>query len=226
MTAIEANGQLISFGRGDKPRIQNTAGQNVVAAIDRALTQVSLSGGSSRAYEFGVDEKLNPTFKAAERLLAWNPATKLALSDSGWTYQITPDPDGGYAAINRKNTQGQTEFWHNNRNKGVEITRTLDGARTVINRFVNGTLAGKVRKKEIFTPDGKTARTTNTSYDERGQLIRILDEGNDWTKTTTFVSVPDSHKKNVEIALEDRKTLIKSLKNTASDTEIYYVLQK
>jgi hypothetical protein len=173
MAAIEANGQQISFGRGDKPRLQNTAGQNVVAAIDRTLTQISIPAtGASKTYEFGVDEKLNPTFKAGERLLAWNPATRLALSDSGWTYQITPDPDGGYAAINRKNAKGQSEFWHDNRNKGVTIVQGLDGVRKITTSFVNGKLAGKIRKVEQVR-NGNTSLVYQNSFDASGNLIRI-----------------------------------------------------
>jgi len=171
MSAIEANGQQIAFGRGDKPRIQNTAGQNVVAAIDRTLTQINLPGGISRAYAFGVDEKLNPTFKAGERLLAWNPATKLALSDSGWTYQITPDPDGGYAAIGRGNSKGQKQYWFNNRAKGVEITQGLDGVRRTATSFVSGKLAGKLRKISE-TRDGLATDIYQASYDETGRLMR------------------------------------------------------
>jgi len=126
---------------------------------------------------FGVDEKLNPTFKAGERLLAWNPATKLALSDSGWTYQITPDPDGGYAAINRKNAQGQIEFWHNNQNKGVEISQGIDGVRKITTSFVIGKLAGNVRKIEEIKK-GKTTTTYQASYDQSGRLLReFLEDG-------------------------------------------------
>jgi len=183
MTGLEANGQQITFGRGDKPRIQNTAGQNVVAAIDRTLTQMAITGGAGKTYEFGIDEKLNPTFKAGDRLLAWNPASKLVLSDSGWTYQITPDPDGRYAAIARKNAQGQSEFWHNNQNKGVEITQGIDGVRKITTSFVIGKLAGNVRKIEEIK-NGKPITTYQASYDQSGRLLReFLDNGviNDYT---------------------------------------------
>ena len=188
MSAIEANGQQIAFGRGDKPRIQNMADQNVVAAIDRSLTQINLPSGISRAYAFGVDEKLNPTFKAGDRLFAWNSATKLALSDSGWTYQITPDPDGGYAAINRKNAQGQTEFWHDNRNKGVETAQGIDGVRTITTSFVNGKLAGKVRKIETIPGKSQKPTVVNHSYDENGRLLHVSRQIDGKTSTLYAIS--------------------------------------
>jgi len=181
LAAIEANGQEITFGRGDKPRIQNTAGQNVVAAIDRSLTCVAVVGGLEKTYEFGVNDKLNPTFKTGDRLIVWNPATKLGLSDGGWSYQIMPDPENGYAAIGRKNANGQSEFWHKNRNKGIEIVEGLDGIRKITTTFVNGKLAGSIRKV-VEERQGKSEIRLQNSFDEQGRLIASQTSGGKLTR--------------------------------------------
>jgi len=171
MVGIESNGKTFGFERGDKPRVQSISKQNVVAAMDRSLAAVRLPDNARREYVFGVDDQLNPRLKVDDRLLAWNPETKLISSDGDWKYQITPAQDGSYAAIGRKNPAGKNEFWHNDRNKGVEIVQGLNGVKRVTTSFVIGKLAGRIRKIEEIN-DENSLLTYQAGYDDKGRLLR------------------------------------------------------
>jgi len=171
MVGIESGGEKFAFVRDEKPRIQAIAKQNIVSTIDKSLTRITLPDGTSKTYHFGLDEQLNPNLKLVDRVLTWDSETKHIISDDDWKYKITPADDGGYAAIGRSSGKGKEEFWHNDRNKGIEIVQGLDGVKRVTTVFPNGKFAGKLRKREEYL-QGVKQSTFQRSYSETGQLIR------------------------------------------------------
>ena len=95
------------------------------------------------------------------------------MKDNDWTYDIKADEKNplAFAAIGRKNRQGQSEFWHKDDARGTETIQTLDGVKKVKSWFTRGVLAGKPRKIEE-TKEGQTTTTYRAAYDENGKLIR------------------------------------------------------
>lgn len=171
MVSVEADGKQFAFEQHDKPRVQSVANQNVIAAIDRSLSRIVLPDKTAKNYEFAVDQMLNPTFRVDSRLLTWSPESKRLISDGDWKYKITPSSDGGYAIFERRNSLGISQFWHNDRNKGVETVRGSDGKTITSRVFPIGRLAGKLRKREVIRPDGVVELSLLNSYNEAGNLI-------------------------------------------------------
>jgi hypothetical protein len=153
--------------------VQTLAKQNVVAAMDSSLTTVQLPDKSFRTYVFGVDDHLSPTLKVGSRLLTWNPETKHISSDGEWKYQVTPAQNDGYAAISRKNSKGESEFWHNDRSKGVEIVRKSNGYERLSTIFLSGKLFGRPRWESTTQLIENQLRTQKVAYtyDESGMCI-------------------------------------------------------
>lgn len=103
----------------------------------------------------------------------WDPETRLILKDGEWTYDIKPDEKNpmANAAIGRKNSKGQTEFWYDDNAMGREIAQGVDGLKRISTWFVSGKLAGKTRKMEIIE-NGKVVINHLIAYDDQGRRIR------------------------------------------------------
>lgn len=189
--ALEFNAKRIEIALDQKPRVQNIAGQNVVGGIDRSLKSLDPSEGASRSFEFAVDQKVQPTLKIADqagllRLFTWDAGTKRAISDNDWTYNITPH-DGTTAAINRTNSNKQSEFWFRDTSNGMETIQGVDGVKIIKTWFLSGPLSGKIRKIERIA-NGKAEVVLGNVYDEQGRLIRRItrDENGSKSISETF----------------------------------------
>lgn len=182
-------GKRIAIEQQLRPRVQQIGEQKVVKGEDYSLAKMTLADGTVRTYEYGVDDQLRPTLKMGDRLIVWNPGTQLIVNDGEWTYDIKPDEknSSANAAIGRKNTLGQTEFWHYDGDKGREITQGVDGLQRIETWFVNGKLAGATRKMEIIK-DGKVVIKHMMAYNDQGMRIRETVNGR-----VTYVATMDKN---------------------------------
>ena len=182
--ALLFNEKRMEIALDQKPRVQNIAGQKVVGEMDRSLKSINPNDGTSKMFEFAVNDKIQPTLKItskanSERLFTWDPATKRILSDNNWRYKIESSPGLiGNAAIGRANDKKQSEYWFYDASKGEETVQTLDGTKTVKTWFKSGLLSGKIRKIEQ-TKDSKTVIIGQWAYDENGSLLRKTHENGD-----------------------------------------------
>lgn len=80
------------------------------------------------------------------------------------------------AKVTRIDREGKSEFRHFDRDKGVSTTRDKDGV-TTIAYFIraHGALANKLRKIEEIR-GGKTIVLERNAYDEKGRILRRIDE--------------------------------------------------
>lgn len=174
---ISYGGQKLTFEWGDKPKVQNIGGQNVVAGIEQSLVKIKDIGGATRSYAYAVNEKLQPTLKIEDRIISWDPASYLILKDGEWSYQITPNTSPLENAIfKRTDARGRREMWEWDAAKGREVTQSLDGTLKTKTWFLSGITRGKVRSLDTIKPNSQ-AQSFKYSYDELGRLIRILDSG-------------------------------------------------
>ena len=213
-----------------RPVIEVIGGQPVVRQQLESLGSIEGEKGENRVWAYAVDERLFPTITIGERKITWDPTTRHVIADGQWTYDVKPgEGTRDYAAIGRKNSKNQTEFWHRNEAKGEEIVKELSGVKRVTSWFTNGRLARKIRKTEEFS-EGKSRLLYQTSYDEKGNLSRELLENGEVNRftysedgrllTKTRVSKTGEAKETVEYAPEARMTIVRS--SDGRMTEYHY----
>jgi YD repeat-containing protein len=141
--------------------------------LQKSLAKLTFHDGTTKEYEFAVNDNLEPTVRiiggSQERLISWNPLAKQILKDGDWAYDIKPG-EGLFAnaAIGRTNEKGQREFWFYNGPKGEEIVHSFDGSSKITSWFTSGKLAGKLR--QITSADSESF---HYSYDASGALLRV-----------------------------------------------------
>ncbi|MCC7518015.1 MAG: RHS repeat protein [Verrucomicrobiae bacterium] len=194
--ALVFNGQRVDITWGDRLRVG-------ADGMDRAVVRIALGGASTSgasvpslpaiasvtagrsspaplSFSYGFDAKRHPTLTVSRegespRVLAWDRFTRLIVSDGEWTYDIKPgNKPVVNAAIGRKNAQRQTEFWHEESEKGREVVIDQNGVTRTTTRFVHGPLSGKLRKIEEAS-NGITRVVQQISYDEKGRVLRSID---------------------------------------------------
>ncbi len=175
---LEFNNRRIGIELDTRPIIQNVSGQNLVRGTTLSLHRITGLPGGPREYQFALDKKFQPTLEIGKppgRLFTWNPATRQIVSDTGWSYtiQLGKGPFS-YAAIERTNARGGKEFWHDDREHGIETEQSLNGLKKVTTYFASGQLTGKLRRVEAVAK-GQTLILRDLAYNEKGQLIREMD---------------------------------------------------
>ncbi|MDD2709973.1 MAG: hypothetical protein PHV34_18475 [Verrucomicrobiae bacterium] len=165
---------------------------SVVKGLERTLKRLVWPDGKSRQFEFGVTGETQPFLKITEadggwRCLTWDAATRLILTDAAeantWRYSIKPGPNPSAAAIERKNSKGESE--HLYRANGREEILSANGVKKVSSTFVSGPLAGKTRSVMISKGECLLSKRT-FSYDEQAKLMRQTDSDGDTTVMTQF----------------------------------------
>jgi YD repeat-containing protein len=226
-SALVFNGKRLEIAQGEKPRVQVIAGQNVVGGMDRSLKKLAGSQGPSDHFEFAVNPKLQPTLKitsnaGTERLITWDPATKLITADGVWTYEVIQTKSSHQcSAIAREGTEGR-QFWHQQNDIGKETETLLNGTTRVTWRFVGqSSLAGRIRKIEETSgvPPNRESRTSKWIYDERGQLLSIRHSDG------SIISYQYDNKGRFLQAKKD-DTLIWERRYSSNGTLIYEMLNK
>ena len=185
-------GRRIELGFTSRPIVEVVNGARVVGSTARALCSLTTPEGATTTFDYATGGNLTPTItiaktaadgaaeasaagnQAAARTATWHPATRLALTDGPWTYDITPseNPDAT-AAIRRTNPKGQSEFWHRDGLKGIETVEGLDGVKKVTTRFTSGLLAGKLRSEIVQDSHNQVLDKQEFAYDEHGKMIRM-----------------------------------------------------
>ncbi|PTY02079.1 hypothetical protein DB346_10170 [Verrucomicrobia bacterium LW23] len=181
------NSTEVRIGQDSRPRVEVLNGQKVVGGMYPGLGTIAFVGtGNDAAHQrtitYGLDKDRNPTLTikgvTPERRFVWDPATRLILADSAWTYEIVPAKSAREnAAIRRTNAEGKSEYWFKDVIKGNEKKTDVDGISRVTYWISDGVLAGAVRKIEE-TGKGTTRVLYQATYDEKGYIIReVLEDG-------------------------------------------------
>jgi hypothetical protein len=170
------NGKTIEIGQAERPHVQTIAGQNVIGTVGRSLNKLTYPDGTTKTFEFSVNEIIHPTlkvFNSGERIISWDPLSKMILKDNDWAYRIERSENlFSNASIERKNQKGESEFWYNDTVRGEETVKNKGGITTKTYRFVgSGPLTGNVRKIEEII-DGVAKTVFAASYDEKGNLLQ------------------------------------------------------
>ena len=158
-----------------RPKVQSVAGTTVVTRVDKTLGEVRKLYGTKEMFEFSVDENLNSTLKIEGTMISWNSATGAILRDGPWTYDIKPNENkSGNAAIGRRNSLNQTEFWFDDYAGGHLTTLYGNNVKIIKDSFTSGNLRGKTRKILVAMPR-EPAAVYNFRYDENGKILRVTD---------------------------------------------------
>lgn len=183
------NGQMIGLERVKRPLVQVINHQALTNVTVESLSKIIMTNGTIKTFEYGLDQKLNPTLKLNDREIVWDAATWKIIRDGECTYGIMSGvKPWENAAIARTNAHNQTEFWYKNDTKGEEIAEGVDGIKKIKTRFTSGKLRGKIRK-EVEIKDGAKKILGEYSYNEKGFLIRIRQD-----KKDTFLVYEDDGK--------------------------------
>lgn len=187
VTGLTVNGKEIGIIQGQKPRIENINGQNVVGEVKQSLQQLTFPDGLTENFKFAVSPKLLPTLDITGisnlRSFTWDPATKFILQDGIWSYKIIPaEKQFSNAQISRTNLTGQSEYWFDDAQNGQKITQGVDGIKHVEEFFTTGPIKGEPRKIEEIK-NGIATVIRSISYDEKGRVIRDIAKD---SATTTF----------------------------------------
>lgn len=180
------NGKLHSFELGKRPRVEEVAGQRVVAGFDPSLAVWKWPEGKQESFQFEVNEKLQPNLKFTDRegavaAYVWDGVTsKIVSADEGngpWDYTVgTMANEIDLPKLERTNAKGESEFLYVDKQKGLTERKSLRKGHTITEVFLSaGPLYGKVRKVEKIV-DGEKFPVFQAGYDETGRLLRKVDE--------------------------------------------------
>ena len=175
VNGLSYGGQQMGIELGDRPQVQAIQGKNVVASLQKSLGKLTFPDGTTKEYEYAVNEQLQPTLNISgtqKRVIVWNPSSKIIVSDGDWTYDIKQSElPRSHAAIGRVTAKGLSEYWFYNPSKGEETIQGIDGVRRTRTWFVGGKLLGLTRSN-VAELNGKVISENRLSRDETGRLIR------------------------------------------------------
>jgi len=155
-----------------RPRPETAGGMSLVSRVDKTLSEVMKPDGSKETFEFGVNEKMNPTLKCGERNITWSAVTKKMIRDGEWDYTaISNDKITTNVFIARTSTSGKSEYWLYNSDKGIDATRNSDGIEKCKSWFTSGELNGKLRSIHV-KKDGEWASYIKYFYTDKSILAR------------------------------------------------------
>jgi len=224
---LEVEGQKLAIAMGEKPRVQNLAGKNVIAGKDMSLASISTGEASPmpfRVFEYGVDTGIQPTMTAKrdgqeERKIVWNSGNNIISKDGEWTYEINPGA-GPFdnAAIGRKNAKNQSEFWHHDGAKGQEIVQGIDGGKKVTSWFTSGILSGKPRSVVAIKGDGTTTMLVKRSYDQGGRIKREWEHSRELRFSYTETDIVKEIYKNGVLVVRSTTSKDQKTKTAADPT--------
>jgi len=203
---LKMGDETIVMEQGEKPRIEQINGQNLIGGMDQSLVAVHGADGKTRNISYDMEaSNIVPTFKpTAERTFTTHPGTGLIVTDGAWRYQIKQDQQHPWnnAAITRTNAQKQNEFWHKNNVKGQEIIRSASGLEKVRSWYLSGNLAGK-KRKSVTKINGNIEDEIKYSYNEDGLLLR-----REWKKKGTYQYTYDQMGRLQQVSL-NQETILK-----------------
>ncbi len=104
------------------------------------------------------------------RTFVWDAATRQIKSDGDWTYTL--QAKDGHPRQTRVSAQNQIESYEADESSGLTDEKTANGVEVATYRFVNGPLAGCVRKIEQLDGNGQRTPLYSASYYPSGQLMR------------------------------------------------------
>jgi len=170
------SGETAEIGYADRPVIEVIAGQPVVRQQVKSLGSLA-NGETGQAWEYAVDEKLNPTMTIGELKIAWDPATRHIVSDENWIYAVQIHDDAySHLSIQRVSASGNKEEWEYNKLKGEEVTVDSNGLKQRKISFTSGLLQGKLRRIEAWH-EGSIVAMVQKSFDEKGRLLSHSESG-------------------------------------------------
>ncbi|NJK92221.1 MAG: hypothetical protein HC904_10550 [Blastochloris sp.] len=179
---IYANNKLHSFTLEKRPKVQSVAAKNLVTGFDAALSSWKLAEGSQETYQFEVTEEVQPNLKLTDKetgqtTYVWDAGSGHILSDGQWTYlvgKVTSEFE--LPELRRVNTAGKEEFVKIDNKLGIFERESITRGHLVTETYKTpGPLYGKV-KKVVRLEEGKEVPVLQYSYDEKGKLLRKIDD--------------------------------------------------
>jgi hypothetical protein len=176
-SALILGEQRIALALAQRPRIVALRGQNLIDGLDPSLSSLQWPDGKRETLTFGTDKSLNPTLTLNEtgqppRTFVWDATTRQIKTDGKWTYTLVPVQD--HLRFIRTSVLHEEESYEANNATGMSAEKDADGPETVTWRFVNGPLAGLVRKVEQVGDHGARQPLYSASYYPSGEIMREI----------------------------------------------------
>jgi len=173
---LKMGDETIVLEQGEKPRIEQINGQNLIGGMDTCLTRIVKADGSERELSFEVEpDNIVPSFRPdAGRKITWEPSNGIVSQDRDWKYEVKQDQGHAWnnAAITRQDSSnGGKEHWHKNRLLGVRTVIKLSGTKIVTIHHKSGEMRGKIRKR-VMSKEDKNTKVEKYFYDVKGNLSR------------------------------------------------------
>jgi len=184
---MQVNGRPFEFHYQNVPAFANANGVPAIASIVTTLEAITDPDGTM---DFSIQAKPDGTMEASiwdNRLRSlskytWDGVTGHLESDDKWKYSVIPSRAKGFWIVQRRDEKGNLESFEGT----PDVTRQIhpDGS-TTLRYFMNmaGPAYNKPRKIDIFDAAGKLMNSTKWSYNEKGQLIRLLAGAKEWEWT-------------------------------------------
>ena len=155
-----------------RPRVELDGGRKVVGRIEKCLAKLTRADGGNETFDFAVDSQGNPILKSTDLTITWDAETRKVINEGKWVYSIkSMNETFASAAIGRRDSDGKSEFWHYDGDKGQETITELDGNTTTRTWFLSGELSQKTRSIET-RKNAILLKRWNYTYNEIGNLIR------------------------------------------------------
>lgn len=215
------NGKFHSFELGKRPRVEEVAGQKVVAGIDSSVAVWKWPDGKQESFQFEVNERLQPDLELTDRqgvrsTYVWDGRTAKIVSSEDengrWDYRVgTVSNDIDLPKLERTNDKSETEFLYVDKQKGIAESCTESRGHIVTEVFTSaGPLYGKVREINKVV-NGKAVPILKCGYDDAGRLVRRTDNNG---FTTLFKFSPDGRlKEKVCLPIRDPNILASLQRN-------------
>jgi YD repeat-containing protein len=212
-SGFSVNGKTHTFDLGKKPRVEYIENKKVVGGMDEALSVWAYPDGKKDTYEFAVTQELQPTLKRTDTdgktdSYQWDAKTGFIISDSGWKYKIENNVQ--FPKLRRYNDKGQEEFRIVDNRTGVVNQKTIEEGDKITEVFrTPGPLYGKVRKVENILPNGTRKTIYQAAYDDKGKLIRKVNEKG---FTTVYKYAKDGKLADTKMLRPTDPSILKQLK--------------
>lgn len=178
----------IEISSADEPIVSSVNGTKVVSSIGEGVSQITDENKKTFYFRYGIDSNRNPTIEIRDKVISWDPKTKLVLSTGNDMFNIIPSNTPRVTALITKSyANGLHEKWQRNDQKGIEFRMEKDGNERYEHVYMSGVLAGKIRLVEEKSQQGN--RKSRFVYNEEGLLLRRIDiktDINDQEKQSDF----------------------------------------
>jgi hypothetical protein len=226
-----ANGNVIKIEKSLAQVEGVTSGAQLIN-LKPALSRIEFSPQNYKAYDFVIlnDEtaQLNARTKFGNyKHLTWNLFTNQVISADGWNFLVEKLDDS--FKISRSNNLGQKESWFRSEKSGLEEIEKLGFEPTRNYFFTTGDLGNQTKRLEVKLPSGEWKPVVRNSYDERGRLLRKINEEDGTISRVSYIDggditwkISDLSDKLIKVQVLDQRGKVKYMENLVEGTRVDY----